>query len=83
MSRKIVGGLIAAYGLFYLLFSHEVHQKYGIDWLVGNWFNWGGFPHYIHLILGAALTLYGILLFTGKLKTPKFLSKLYGAKKEY
>ena len=82
-NKKLIGALIAAYGLFYLLFAHETHQMYGLDWIVARLFGANGFPHTIHLILGALLALYGVLLFTGKMKIPKFLGRLYGQKKEY
>lgn len=79
--NKIAGGAITAYGLFYLLFPHEVHMKYGLDWIIGGWTTQGGFPHYIHLLLGAVLAITGFMLFTGKWKTPKSFASLYGNKR--
>ena len=83
MNKKTIGGLIMIYGLFYLLFSHDVHIKYSPDFLIAGLFGANGFPHTIHIILGALLALYGILLFTGKSKVPKFLGRLYGHKEKY
>ena len=82
-NKKLIGAIIAAYGFFYLLFSHDVHIKYSPDFLIAGLFGANGFPHTIHIILGALLALYGVLVFTGKYKTPKFLDRLYGQKKEY
>lgn len=84
-TKKLVGITVISYGLTYLLMPHELHvQGWAADWLLVKLGILNqGFPHYIHLILGALLSFYGVMLWTGKYKTPKFLAKLYGQKKKY
>lgn len=83
VNSKIISWLILGYGIFYVVFPHEIHQKYSLDWLGGSLFGGSGFPHSIHVILGVVLIIYGFLLLQSAVKLPKFLGKLYGHKEEY
>ncbi len=45
---------LVAYGLFYAILPHTVHQVYAPDWLLGI-----NFPHEVHVTLGVILILVG------------------------
>jgi len=47
--------LLIPYGLFYIFFSHSIHQIYSLDWLFG----WN-FPHVVHIFLGVVLLFFGL-----------------------
>ena len=77
MVNKIINAIIIGYGAFYVFLEHSIHRSIALDWLLGNALGFNGFPHVVHVALGALLIFYGLMLWTGKAKAPKLLKKLY------
>ena len=50
--------ILGAYGAFYALLPHSIHQVYSPDWFIAMRSGAEGFPHVIHVVLG--VTMLGI-----------------------
>jgi len=44
--------VLAAYGAFYTLVPHAIHQKYAPDWFIAMRSGAEGFAHTVHVTLG-------------------------------
>lgn len=83
-NKKVVSWSIMGYGVIYLL-PHEWHTKgLALDHALANLgIISQGFPHAVHITIGAVLIIYGFLLLRGTVKLPGFLGRIYNHKEKY